>query len=229
MKIQIYYDGTEIENNHGPSISGFTTNITFLKNAGVTDYPSFIRHCLKFSNGRPISFQLYDDDDKDIEATAKAITSFDPSIFVKIPVIKTNGTSNAPIIKKLHDQGVKVNVTAIFTEEQIESIKHCFNTETDVIISIFAGRLNDCGVNSKNLVSHANKCFETYSNIKILWAACRTVYNVLEAENQGADIVTVPESVLKRINRLHDDPLEAGIKTVVQFRKDGLSTGLGFK
>lgn len=229
MKIEIYYDGTEIAQNCGEEISGFTTNISFLKNAGITNYPEFIEHCLKFSNGRPISFQLYDEEDGDIEKTAKTITSFDSSILVKIPVIKSNGMSNAPVIKKLHEQGVKVNVTAIFTKEQVDSLKECFGTKTDVIISIFAGRLNDCGVNSENLVRHASEMFVDYPNIKVLWAACRTVYNVLEAENQGADIVTVPESVLKRIHRLNDDPKEAGIKAVIQFRQDGLSTGLKFE
>tara|TARA_A100000172_G_scaffold16038_2_gene8576 strand:- start:6034 stop:6720 length:687 start_codon:yes stop_codon:yes gene_type:complete len=226
MKIEIYYDGTDIENNSGNDVKGFTTNISFLRSAGVTDYPEFIRHCLQYSKGRPISFQLYDDNDEDIERVAVAITSFDPSILVKIPVIKTDGSSNAAVIKKLHDKGVKVNVTAIFTEKQVHSIKDCFGLNTDVIVSIFAGRLNDCGVNSENLVKYASKSFSDYPNVKILWAACRTVYNVLEAELQGADIVTVPDSVLKRLHRLQDDPAEAGLKAVQQFRDDGLATGL---
>ncbi len=228
MKIEIYYDGTDIENNCGDQVSGFTTNITFLKDAGITDYPGFIQHCLKFSRGRPISFQLYDDTDVEIEKTAKIITSFDKSIFVKIPVIKTTKESNANIIKKLHNENVKVNVTAIFTEAQIDSIKDTFGKNTDAIVSIFSGRINDCGKSSESLVRYAKHTFRDYPNVKILWAACRTVYNVLEAENQGADIVTVPEQVLKRIHRLNDDPYEAGVKAVIQFRQDGINSGLKF-
>jgi transaldolase len=229
-KIEIYYDGVDIkkhsENKH---IKGFTTNISFLKDAGISDYDAFIKESLIYSKGKPISFQLYDDTDTDIEKTANKICSYDrKSIFVKIPIIKSNGDSNANIIKKLHNQGNKVNVTAIFTKEQIDSIKDCFSRETDVIVSIFAGRINDSGLDCSDVVKHAVDTFSTYKNVKILWAACRTIYNMFEAEKQGAHIVTAPDSVISRMSRIGDDSYEASLKQVQQFKKDGITGNIVF-
>jgi transaldolase len=221
-KIEIYYDGVDVKNNCGDMIKGFTTNITFMKDAGITDYDGFIKEQLRYSNGRPISFQIYDDTDDEIEASVKKISSYDRSIFVKIPVIKIDGTFNSGIIKKLHNEKVQVNVTAIFTKSQIDSLKECFDKDTKVIISVFGGRINDSGLDCSDVVKYAKDAFISYPNVKILWAACRTIYNMFEAENQGADIVTVPDTVLKRIYRIGEDPQEASLKQVNQFRQDGL-------
>jgi|TARA_B110000259_G_scaffold188402_1_gene247063 transaldolase len=229
-QIEIYYDGVNMEKySQDHDIKGFTTNISFLKSAGICDYDSFIKKSLTHTKGRPVSFQLYDDTDKDIEATARKICSYDKhSIFVKIPVIKTNGESNFNIIKKIHNDNLQINVTAIFTKEQIDSVKDCFGNETPVIISIFGGRINDSGLDCSEVVKHAVDTFKNNPNIKILWAACRTVYNMFEAQNQGAHIVTVPDSVLSRMNRIGDDTYEASIKTVKQFRQDGIDGNIKF-
>jgi len=221
--IELYYDGVDVKNNCGENIKGFTTNISFLKAANIVDYEAFIKDCLQYSSGRPISFQLYDDADDMIEKTATKIQSFDTSIFVKIPVIKTNGTYNADIIRKLHNQKIKINVTVIFTKEQIDSLKGCFDKDTDVIISVFAGRVNDSGIDSTDLVNYAVDSFREYPNIKILWAACRTIYNIFEAQSQKAHIVTVPDNVLSRLYRTKQTPLEASIETVNAFRNDGIN------
>lgn len=222
IKIDLYYDGTAIEENCGPEIDGFTTNISFLRAAGITEYNSFIEESLKHTQGRPISFQLFDDEDGEIEKSARCISSYAPSIFVKIPVIKCSGASNARIIKNLHDEGVPINVTAIFTKEQLDSIKDSFTRETNVIVSIFAGKINDCGDDAAPVVEYASQMFKEYPNVKILWAACRTVYNMLEAHHQGADIVTVPDGVLKRMSRLEENTHQASLDTVRQFRNDGV-------
>jgi len=228
--IEVYYDGVNIDKFYdNPNVKGFTTNISFLKAAGISDYHSFITNSLKYIQGRPISFQLYDDTDEDIESTAKIISSYDTEhIFVKIPVIKTNTESNANIIQKLHNESIKINVTAIFTKEQIDSIRNCFDKTTDVIVSIFAGRINDSGLDCSDVVKHAVETFKDYPNIKILWAACRTVYNMFEAENQGAHIVTVPDTVLSRMNRIGDDTHEASVQQVKQFMKDGIDGNIKF-
>jgi len=230
INIEVYYDGTNIENNCGDEIKGFTTNISFLKQSRIENYEEFILNSLKYNKGRPISFQLYDELDDDIRRMALRISKYDPfSIFVKVPVMKTNGELNNKIIKELHNEGVQINVTAIFTKEQIDSVKDCFNENTNVIISIFAGRINDSGIDSTEIVQYASNTFSNYSNIKILWAACRTVYNMFEASNQGADIVTVPESVLSRSGRIGDNLYDASIKTIQQFRQDGIDGNIGFK
>lgn len=226
--IELYYDGVDVKNNCGEHIKGFTTNISFLKAANITDYDAFIKDCLQYSSGRPISFQLYDDTDDSIERTARKIQSYDPSIFVKIPVIKTDGTYNTDVIRNLHNQQIRINVTVIFTKDQIDSLKSCFGTETDVIISVFAGRINDSGIDSTEVVNYAVNTFKDCPNIKILWAACRTIYNIFEAQAQGADIVTVPDTVLSRLHRTKQSPLEASIETVNTFRSDGIKGNILF-
>lgn len=227
MKIQIFYDGVNIKDNSSNDVDGFTTNISFVRQGGITDYDSFIRESVKLAKGRPISFQLFDEDDASIEKTARKICSYGENVFVKIPVIKTTGESNADVIKKLHADGLKINVTVIFTKEQIRSIGQCFTTSgPNAIVSVFAGRINDCGFDSTDVVAYAKETFSGFPNVKILWAACRTVYNMVEAEKQGADIVTVPESVLQRKHRLGEDTLTASIEGVKKFREDGLAAGL---
>jgi transaldolase len=228
-RIEVYYDGTNVKDNCGDNVSGFTTNISFLKAAKIIEYDAFIKETLLYTNGRPVSFQLYDDTDDEIEVTARKICSYDPeSVFVKIPVIKTTEESNSNIIKKLHGDNLRINVTAIFTKEQIDSVKDCFGIETPVIISIFGGRINDSGKDCSDIVKHAVDTFKDYPNVKVLWAACRTVYNMFEAENQGAHIVTVPDSVLSRMNRIGDDSHESSVKTVKQFREDGINGNIKF-
>lgn len=221
--IEIYYDGVEIEKNNNSLIKGFTTNISFLKTNGIKDYEQFIKKSLLYTDNRPISFQIYDDEDEEIYKNSKKIQSYSESIFVKIPVIKTNGEYNKEIIKELHNDNVQINVTAIFTKKQIDSLKDIFGNETNVIISIFAGRINDSGIDSTETVNYAVEMFKEYKNIKILWAACRTIYNIIEAEKQGAHIVTIPDSVLSRLYRLQQTPEEASLETVNTFKKDGIN------
>jgi transaldolase len=226
--IELYYDGVNIKSFCGNEIKGFTTNISFLKAAGIYNYDEFIKECLQHTNGRPISFQLYEDEDHDIYVMAKKIQSYDPSIYVKIPVIKTNSIPNSDVIKRLHNQGIQINVTVIFTKEQIDLLKDCFGHDTPVIISVFGGRINDSGLDCSDVVKHAVETFKNYKNIKILWAACRTIYNMFEARNQGAHIVTVPDSVLSRMYRIKQTPEEAAIDTVNTFRNDGLTGKITF-
>jgi len=228
-KIKIYYDGTELKDFYeNPNVVGFTTNISFLKQAKITNYGAFIEDSLKYAKGRPISFQLYDDEDEEIKKTARKIASYGENIFVKIPIIKTSEEPNVEVIKQLHEDGLKINITAIFTMEQVSSLKNCFNKTTPAIISLFAGRVNDSGTDCSNLVKYACELFNDYPNVEILWAACRTVYNMFEAERQGADIVTVPGSVISRMNRIGDDHHEASVAQVKSFRNDGILGNIKF-
>jgi transaldolase len=227
--IELYYDGVEIEKNNQDFIKGFTTNISFMKDAGISDYDKFIKKSLEHTNDRPISFQLYDNVDETIEITARKIQSYNKNIFVKIPVIKLNGDYNNNIIKKLHnDHNIQINVTAIFTKEQIDAIKDCFNKDINVIISVFGGRINDCSNDCSDVVKYAVETFKDYKNIKILWAACRTIYNIFEAKTQGAHIVTVPNTVLKRLYRINQTPDFASLETVNTFYKDGIDGNIHF-
>lgn len=232
MNIDLYYDGVEIEKYHNyNNIKGFTTNISFMKEAGITDYNKFIHHCLKYNNHRPISFQVYEDEDEEIEKMTKKIFSIGQiymatsdeyynNIFVKIPIIKSNGLSNANIISKLHSENIQINVTCIYTIDQLVTLEKCFSRETSVIISLFSGKINDTGKESNTIVKYAVNMFKSYPNIKILWAACRTVYNIVEAAKQGAHIVTVPGSVLDRLGRYGQNLEQQCLDCVKKFKKD---------
>jgi len=225
-KIELYYDGVNISKFTGPQIKGYTTNISQLKTAGIIDYSTFIKNSLQHSRGLPISFQLCDEVDDDIQQNALKIQSFSPSIFVKIPIIKSSGETNANIIEHLHRQNTQINVTAIFTIEQIDSLKECFSKTTPVIISIFGGRINDLGVDCSSIVKHAVETFKQHPNIKILWAACRTIYNIFEAQKQGAHIITVPELVLSKLGSVNKTLLQSSIDTVTTFKNDGVNITL---
>jgi transaldolase len=130
---------------------------------------------------------------------------------------------NNLIISKLHKENIQINVTAIFSKEEIESLKECFGIDTKVIISIFGGRINDYGLDCTDIVKYAVETFKEYKNVKILWAACRSVYNIVEANNQGAHIITVPETVLSKMHRLNQNVKDGSLETVQLFRKDGIS------
>lgn len=226
-RIEVYYDGVNVaENCNNPAVTGFTTNISFMKAAGITDYNKFIAETVPHASGRPISYQLYADEPEEIRTVARKICSYGDNVFVKIPVITTDGLTNAGVISELHREGIRVNVTAIFTEKQVLSLRDCFGKDTPVIVSLFAGRVNDSGQDCSDLVAYAVEQFKDYPNVKILWAACRTVYNMFEAERQGAHIVTVPESVLGRMGRIGADSHEASLAQVRAFRKDGVEGGI---
>lgn len=228
-KIDVYFDGVNIsENCSNPLVKGYTTNISFLNDAKIENYENFIKESLKHANGLPISFQLYDDDEENVEKTARRITSYGLNVFVKIPILRTDGSSNADVIKRLHSSGVKVNVTSIYTKRQLNLLMDCFGTETDVIISIFSGKIGDTGRNPAPVSIYARELFDGYSNVKILYAACRCVYNVVEAIDGHCDIITMPESVLNRLPRLGKDLEEMTLQTITQFRNDGLESGLTF-
>ena len=201
LPIEIYYDGTDILNySQMPDITGFTTNISFLKKKGITDYNKYITDTLKLTGDKPISFQIFADTYDDIEKQARHINSFGKSIYVKIPIVNTKGESNIPIIIKLLKEDIKVNITAVFSLTQVNKLFNeiSFNSciFTDYIISIFCGRISDTGVDPKDICKKTKELFKNVHNVKILWAGCKGVFNIFEAIESNCDIVTAPESVI---------------------------------
>jgi transaldolase len=227
LPIEIYYDGTDILNySQMPDITGFTTNISFLKKKGITDYNKYITDTLKLTGDKPISFQIFVDNHDDIEKQARHINSFGKSIYVKIPIVNTKGESNLPIIIKLLEDHIKVNITAVFSLTQVNEFfseiwKKKFVFTTDCIISIFSGRISDTGVDPKDLCKTTKELFKDYNNVKILWAGCKGVFNVFEAIKSGCHIVTAPESVIDRMHRVGKDLNGQSVDTVTGFYNDG--------
>lgn len=231
-KIEVFYDGVNVGDYYNyPNVSGITTNISFMRAGGITDYNNFIKTSLETVGETPISFQTFSDNSNDIERDVRHINTFNNGnnkIFVKVPIMNTLGEFNTEIINNLHNEGFNINITSVYTIRQINMLRNCFNKNTNVIISIFAGKIADTGVNPKEIVEYAVNLFSDYPNIRILWAACRSVYNIFEAENMGCHIITVPDSVLKRMNRIGNDLEKMTIDTIKQFHNDGVDGEIYF-
>lgn len=229
LKIKIYADGADINSilkqYKKGIVSGFTTNPSLMKIAGVSDYRSFARKVLENIKDMPISFEVFADDYETIMKEALEISSFGENVFVKIPVIDTKGNFNGRVIKDLSDRGIKLNITAVFTFDQVKNILGVINKESKTIISIFAGRIADAGVNPACIIKEAVKLSKDYPNVEILWASCRELYNIIESDNLGCHIITLQNNLLNKINLLGKDLTEYSIETVKDFFRDAKSLG----
>lgn len=223
--MKIYYDGTNISKYATYAlVEGFTTNVSFMAQAKETNYRAFYNAHSALINSRPISMQVYSDDDDIIYKDALTIASYGTNTVVKIPVIKSTGDTNLPIIKKLLTEGVKVNITAVFTIEQIKAIynmlQQVLNSPT-VIVSIFAGRISDTGVDPFPIVQFACTLYKSLPYVEVLWAGCKEVLSINHAERAGCAIITIPDAILDRVNRIGLDLEDFSKETVTSFKADG--------
>ena len=231
LKVKIYADGAcladMIDQAGKPHIKGLTTNPSLMKVAGIPNYKEFSAEVLEKITDLPISFEVFADTLDEMEKEALEINSWGKNVFVKIPVTNSKGVSTEPLIKKLSDLGVKLNVTAIFTEKQISGVIENLNPNTEAIVSIFAGRINDAGFDAKGLIKDAVKLAgEKSDKIEILWASCRQMYSIIEANEIGCHIITVPNALLAKIDLFGKDLEEYSLETVQMFLRD--STSLGY-
>jgi transaldolase len=224
LKVSIYADGADFDSikiyNEDEIVKGFTTNPSLMKSVGVTDYKNFAKKILSTVRVKPISFEVFSDDLIEIEKQAKEIASWGKNINVKIPVTNTKGESCDLIIKRLNQSGIVCNVTAIFTINQIRKIIDNLNPSTEIILSIFAGRIADTGENPVPLMKKAKEICKKNKNIKILWASTREIYNIFEAENCNSDIITVPYDLIKKLKYVGKDLNQFSLDTIKQFVKD---------
>lgn len=229
LKVKIYADGADLNsmlNEYGKGIvSGFTTNPSLMKSAGVKSYRDFGKEVLNSIKDMPISFEVFGDDKETILKEAREIYTLGENVYVKVPVVNTKGEFNGEVIKELADSNIKLNITAIFTTEQVKEVLECLNKETPAIISIFAGRIADAGVNPIDIVKESISMAKEYQNVEILWASCRELYNIIEADKVGCHIITVQNNILNKINLFGKDLTEYSIETVKAFFKDANSLG----
>ena len=229
LKVKVYADGADlqsmIEEYKKGVVKGFTTNPSLMKSAGVTSYRDFAKSVLKNIKDMPVSFEVFADSKEEMIKEANEIASWGKNVYTKIPVVDTNGIFNGEVIKVLSDASVKVNITAVFTLEQVENILKILNKETPAIISIFAGRIADTGADACKIVKKAVEMSKEYPYVEILWASCRELYNIFQAEEVGCHIITVQNSLLKKSNLLGKDLNEYSIDTVNDFFKDANSLG----
>ena len=233
LDIKIFADGADlasIENlNMNQDISGFTTNPSLMKKAGITDYKKFCQDVLKITKNKPISFEIFSDDLDEMYDQANEIASWGKSIFVKIPITNSKGEKTSGLIKKLLENKIKCNVTAILTIQQVKEIYEISNSETDMIISIFAGRIADTGIDPIPMMSEAVNLCKDKKNIEILWASTRELINIFQANKINCHIITVPHDILKKTSLIGKNLDDLSLETVQMFLNDATKAGFKIK
>ena len=233
LDIKIFADGADLVSieklNMDQNISGFRTNPSLMKKAGVTDYKKFCQDVLKITKDKPVSFEIFSDDLDKMYDQANEIASWGKSIFVKIPITNSKGEKTSGLIKKLLENKVKCNVTAILTIQQVKEIYEISNFETEVIISIFAGRIADTGIDPIPMMTEAVNICKTKKNIEILWASTRELINIYQANQINCQIITVPHDILKKIPLIGKNLDDLSLETVQTFLNDASKAGFKIK
>jgi transaldolase len=228
-KVKIYGDGANINEmvklSQGGIVDGLTTNPTLMAKAGINDYLGFAKDVLKQITKTPISFEVFSDELEEMYEQAKILDSLGQNVYVKIPVTNTKSESTAPIIKKLSDEGIKLNVTAIFTENQIKVVCESLNEVTPSIVSIFAGRIANAGIDPEPIMKYAVKFSQSKNNMEILWASPREVFNVIQAERCGCHIITMTPEQIAATKDLGKNLEEYSLETVKMFYDDAVNAG----
>ena len=229
LKINIYADGADLASFEKyrdlEYIKGFTTNPTLMKKAGITDYKGFALNVLKIVKDKSVSFEVFADDISEMEKQAKEIASWGENIAVKIPITNTKNQSTAKLIGRLSDFGIKCNVTAIFNQNQWEEIRNVINKNTPIIISIFAGRIADTGIDPINIMSNAINSFSQYKNVEILWASPRELLNLFHADKCGCHIITMPDELINKFSLINKSLNDFSLETVKMFYDDAFKAG----
>jgi len=203
-----------------PLIKGFTTNPTLMRKAGVEDYEAFARKLLQAVPDRPVSFEVFADDPEEMEMQALAIAGWGDNVNVKIPVTNRAGEFMVPLIRRLSSSGVAVNVTAILTLEQVELVAQALHPSAPAIVSIFAGRIADTGVDPVPMMKEARKMLQCRPEAELLWASPRELLNIFQADNSGCHIITVPPDLLDKLSLVGKDLTAYSLETVSMFHED---------
>lgn len=221
MRVKIYADGADLssmaELAASPLIAGFTTNPSLCRKAGVTDYREFAKQVLAIVGDKPVSFEVFADDFAGMERQAQEIASWGKNIYVKIPITNTAGESTAEAIEHLVGIGIKMNVTAILTHDQIKAAVNALEG-SDGIVSVFAGRIADAGNNPVTSILYA--LGRKIGKTKVLWASTREVYNVIQADDCGCDIITCTPAIISKLGGIGQDLAQRSLETVKEFYND---------
>lgn len=229
LKIKIYADGADLksmkESAANPMVKGFTTNPTLMRGAGVTDYKTFALDVLKAIPDSPVSFEVFADDFPTMEQQAREIATWGKNVYVKIPVTNTKGEFAGPLIESLSRDGINLNVTAIFTLEQVRKVAAALAAGTPAVVSVFAGRIADTG---RDPVPHMRECLallKSRPKAELLWASPRELINIFQADEIGCHIITVPGDIIKKLPLIGKDMDVYSKETVAMFYRDATSAG----
>jgi transaldolase len=229
LRIKIFADGADLAGllklAEQPYIKGFTTNPTLMRKAGIVDYEKFARQVLEQITDRPISFEVFSDDFKDMERQARLIAGWGTNVYVKIPVTNTRRESASQLITRLSHDGLNLNVTALMTIDQVRSVSAALKGGTSSIVSVFAGRIADAGCDPLPIMQEALHILEECPNAELLWASPREVLNIVQADQIGCQIITVTSDILGKLELLGKDLTEFSLDTVKMFYNDARVAG----
>ncbi|MEO6772597.1 MAG: transaldolase [Kofleriaceae bacterium] len=231
LKVKIFADGADVkgmvEMYGKPFVKGFTTNPTLMRKAGISDYRGFAKEVLAAIPDRPISFEVFSDDFSEMEKQAREIASWGNNVNVKIPVTNTHGEPAYKLIQTLAKAGIQLNVTAVFTLEQVRDIVAHLDPRAPAFVSVFAGRIADTGVDPLPLMAAARAMVHTLPHAELIWASPRELLNVFHADSVGCDIITVTNDVLAKLANVGKPLAQFSLETVKMFHDD--ATKAGFK
>jgi transaldolase len=229
LKVKLFADGADLNGMlqmyAKPWIRGFTTNPTLMRKAGISDYESFARRVVEAIPDRPISFEVFADDFDAMEQQGMKIAGWGDNVYVKIPITNTKGVSAAPLARKLASAGVKLNVTALMTLEQVCEISVALAGGPPSCVSVFAGRAADTGVDPVPLMCRAIEILAPHPNIELIWASPRELLNIVQADEIGCHIITVTNDILAKAPLLGKSLAEYSLETVQMFYRDATASG----
>ncbi len=228
LKVKIFADGADlkaiIEMAKNPVIKGFTTNPTLMRKAGVTDYEGFARKLLEVVTDRTVSFEVFADDFTGMVRQGRQIASWGKNVNVKIPVSNTKGEFTGPVLKLLSAEGVMLNVTAVFTVKQVKAVAEVLNPDVAAIVSVFAGRIADTGLDPLSHMKACKKALKSRPKAELLWASPREVLNVFQADEVGCQIITCTNDLIAKLALAGKDLTEYSRETVQMFYRDALAS-----
>ena len=227
-KVKIFADGAEkrtmLELYANPLIEGFTTNPTLMRKAGVRNYEEFARDILEAIPDRPISFEVFADTFDEMEEQARYMATWGKNVYVKIPVMNTKREPSCALVRKLTGDGIKLNVTALLTLEQVCRVTAALEGGAPAYISVFAGRIADTGRDPLTVIQPAVSLLSSRPNIELIWASPRELLNIFQADAVGCDIITVTSDILKKLCLIGKDLTEYSLETVAMFREDAVKS-----
>jgi transaldolase len=229
MKVNLFADGadlqTMIEMAKKPFIKGLTTNPTLMRKAGINDYKLFAKEVIASIQNKPISFEVFSDEADEMISQGLEIASWGKNVNVKIPITNSAGQSTKSVIKELSAEGVAINVTALLTTDQVETVIDSVDESSNVFISVFAGRIADTGRDPIPLMKEALEIMNEKPKAKLIWASPRELLNVIQANDIGCHIITATSDILKKLELIGKDLSEYSLDTVRMFHEDALASG----
>ena len=230
LKIKLFMDGADLASirnavEKSPIIKGFTTNPTLMRKAGIANYAAFAREAISVVGDLPISFEVFSDTFEEMEREARIIAGWGGNTYIKVPVTNTAGQSAAPLIRKLSGEGIRLNVTAMLTLEQVRVVAKVLNPSVPSIVSVFAGRVADTGVDPVPLMREAAGILRGNGLAELLWASPRELLNVFHAEESGCHIITATSDILAKLKLVGKDLAQFSLETVKMFFDDAKAAG----